>query len=251
MSHLKAFRDLHKSGIFVMPNPWDRGSALALEELGFGALATTSAGLARSLGKDDQQVTRSELLRHVAELTEVLSVPLSVDAERLFPNEPGGVEECVRLLAAAGAVGCSIEDYDPATGAIDPIERASAAVADAAAACSREGMLLTARAENHIYRSAPLADTIDRLVAYRAAGAEVLYAPGLTDIDDIGRLVSALGGSPVNVLAYPVGPSVSELESVGVRRVSTGSALHNACRRTLEEGARELLESGTSAYSLG
>ena len=128
------FRELHAEGIFVMPNPWDVGSAKLLTSMGFEALATTSAGLAWSLGKLDMQVTRDELVAHVTQIAEATPLPLNVDSERCFPDEPGGVAETVRLLADAGAAGCSIEDYDPATDAIDPLEAAAERVAIAAEA---------------------------------------------------------------------------------------------------------------------
>lgn len=247
MSLIETFSRLHQEGIFVMPNPWDRGSALVLEEMGFPALATTSAGLGRSLGKDDQQVTRDELVRHVAELTGVLSVPLNVDAERLYPDEPGGIAESVRLLVEAGAAGCSIEDYSPSNRSIDPIESAVESVATAAEACRESGLVLTARAENHLYGIDELEDTIARLVSYRDAGAGVVYAPGLVDAGDIEKVVRKVG-VPVNVLAHPYGPAVDELGRLGVRRVSTGSALFNATWRALRASARELLDYGTSNY---
>src|SRR4051794_12525992 len=118
MTLTDTFRALHTEGLFVMPNPWDRGSARILQEVGFRALATTSAGFARSIGKNDQQVTRDELVAHVAELTSVLDIPLNVDSERLFPDDAGGITETVRLLAEAGAAGCSIEDFRPSTRSI-------------------------------------------------------------------------------------------------------------------------------------
>jgi 2-methylisocitrate lyase-like PEP mutase family enzyme len=247
MRLIETFSELHRDGIFVMPNPWDRGSALVLEEMGFPALATTSAGLGRSLGKDDQQVTRDELVWHVAELTGVLSVPLNVDAERLYPDEPGGIAETVRLLFEAGAAGCSIEDYSPSNRSIVPIETAVESVAAAAEACHASGLVLTARAENHLYGVDDLDDTIARLVSYRDAGADVVYAPGLVDAGHIERVVREVG-VPVNVLAHPFGPTVEELGNLGVRRVSTGSALFNATRRALTSAAQELLDYGTSNY---
>lgn len=244
----KTFHTMHDSGIFVMPNPWDRGSARTLEAAGFPALATTSAGFARSIGKEDQELTRAELVAHVADLTGFIAVPLNVDSERLFPHDDGGIAETVRLLARAGAAGCSIEDYDPAAGSIDDIERAVTAVETAAAACAAHGLVLTARAENHLYGVSDLDDTIERLIAYREAGADVLYAPGLRTAADIGRVVRAVD-APINVLAYPDGPSVPELEALGVRRVSIGSSLYNATARTLRAAASELIEHGTSLYA--
>jgi 2-methylisocitrate lyase-like PEP mutase family enzyme len=244
------FRQLHaEEGIFVMPNPWDAGSARLLAWSGFKALATTSAGLAWALGRNDQQVTREALVAHVAQLANATDLPLSVDSERCFADAPGGVAETVRLLGQAGAAGCSIEDYDPATGRIDAVGPATERVAAAAqAAHEGDAMVLTARAENHLYGGGGLADTIARLVAYRAAGADVLYAPGLTDPADIAAVVAAVH-APVNVLALPDAPTVAELGRLGVRRVSTGSLLAGAAYGAMLAGARELLTDGGSAYA--
>lgn len=251
MSMKEQFLHLHEQGTFVIPNPWDPGSAVVLEGLGFKALATTSAGLGRAIGKDDQQVTRNELIDHVGLMAGVIGVPLSVDSERMFPDDEGGIARTAELIDAAGAAGCSIEDYDPASDQIDPLEKALEAVAEAVRVCDRLGLVLTARAENHLYGIDDLDDTITRLIAFRDAGAHVVYAPGLVELSDIERLVKAVSPTPVNVLAMPVGPSVSELAEVGVRRVSTGSSLFNASRRTLIASASELKESGTSGYALG
>jgi len=248
MKQVERFRALHNTGTFIMPNPWDRGSARILEGMGFPALATTSAGLGRAIGKDDREVTRDELVAHVAELTAILDVPLNVDSERLFPEEPGGIAETVRLLADAGAAGCSIEDYNPLTESITPISDGQDAVAVAAEAAAKYDIVLTARAENHLFGEASVNDTIARLQAYAAAGAEVLFAPGLVAASDISRVVSELE-RPINVLTMPDGPSVPELTSLGVRRVSVGSWLFNAAYRALRLGARELLDHGTSTYT--
>ena len=249
MSAPARFRALHqRRRLFVMPNPWDVGSARLLASLGFEALATTSAGLAWTLGKLDQQVTRDELVVHVESLAAATGLPLNVDSERCFPDDPGGVAETVRLLAEAGAVGCSIEDYDPAGGNIDPVEVAAARVAEAKGAPG--GLVVTARAENHLHGIDDLDDTIARLAAYREAGADCVYAPGLARLEQIAAVVEAVG-VPVNVLALAAGPSVAELASVGVRRVSTGGALARAAYGALLAGARELQESGTSTYTAG
>jgi 2-methylisocitrate lyase-like PEP mutase family enzyme len=245
------FRELHaREQLFVMPNPWDVGSARLLASLGFEALATTSAGFAWSLGKLDQRVTREELVTHVAELARATPLPLNVDSERCYPEDPGGVAETVALLADAGAAGFSIEDYNPATGGIDDVEVTAQRVAIAADAAHRldDPLVLTGRAENHIRGVDNLDDTIARLIAYRDAGADVVYAPGLTDLDQIARVVGAVG-VPVNVLARANGPAISELESIGVRRVSTGSALARAAYNALLAGAQELLGPGTSSYA--
>jgi 2-methylisocitrate lyase-like PEP mutase family enzyme len=242
------FRELHhREQLFVMPNPWDVGSAMLLESLGFEALATTSAGFALAIGKSDQTVTRDELVEHVRELASATALPLNVDSERLYPDDPGGVAETVRLLADAGAAGCSIEDYDPATGRIEDVGVAAERVGSAAEA-ARGRLVLTARAENHLYDAGDLEDTIARLVAYRDAGADVVYAPGLTDLDEIRQVVARVA-VPVNVLALRAGPSIGELASAGVRRVSTGSGLARAAYGALVAGAEELRDSGTSDYA--
>lgn len=215
------FRELHAAGLFVMPNPWDVGSACQLAAAGFPALATTSSGHAASLGRADGEVTLDELVAHTEAVTSAVDVPLNVDAERCFTD----VVETVERLTAAGAAGLSIEDWDGA--AIDPLPVAVERVGQAAEAARRSGVVLTARAENHIHGVDDLDDTIARLVAYRDAGAEVVYAPGLLSLDDIGRVVAATG-VPVNVLALPGGPTTAELATAGVRRVSTGGALARA-----------------------
>jgi len=235
------FRELHAAGFFAMPNPWDRGSARMMQDLGAKALATTSAGHGRAIGKDDQEVERDELVAHVSDLTSFISVPLNVDSERLFPDAPGGIARTVELLAEAGASGVSIEDYNPATSSIDPISAATDAVREAAEACARFDIVLTARAENHLYGHGDLDDTVARLVAYRNAGATCLYAPGLTDLDEIALVVSETA-SAVNVLAYPHGPTNAELASVGVRRTSSGSIIHSAAAKAATAATTEFLQ---------
>lgn len=247
------FRALHaRDQLFVMPNPWDVGSARLLASCGFEALATTSAGFAWSIGKLDGQVTRAELVAHVGSLAAATELPLNVDSERCFPADPGGVAETVRLLADAGAAGCSIEDWDPEAGRIDDVGLAAERVAEAAAAAHAldEPMVLTGRAENHLRGVDDLDDTIARLIAYRDAGADCLYAPALTRIDQIATVVDAVG-APLNVLALPVGPSIPELERIGVRRVSTGSLVAGAAYGALVAAARELRGEGTSRYAEG
>ncbi|MDX6535077.1 MAG: hypothetical protein QOF68_2821 [Gaiellales bacterium] len=233
-----------------MPNAWDIGSARLLASLGFPALATTSSGFAWSLGKEDQSVTLDELLGHVGALAASVDVPLSVDSERCYGDDPAGVAETVSLLAEAGAAGCSIEDYDPVTGRIDDIGLATERVAAAADAAHRGDLVLTARAESHLYGGTDLEDTIARLQSYRAAGADVVYAPGLAGADQIAAVVDAVE-APVNVLALPHGPTVGELGQLGVRRVSTGGALASAAYGAMVAGARELLSAGSSGYVRG
>jgi 2-methylisocitrate lyase-like PEP mutase family enzyme len=245
------FRGLHeREQLLVMPNPWDVGSARLLASAGFEALATTSAGFAWPLGKLDQTVSRDELVAHVASLSAATDLPLNVDSERCYPDDPGGVTRTVELLAEAGAAGFSIEDYDREAGSMDEIGRAAERVAEAAEASRRqdEPLVLTGRAENHIRGVDDLDDTIARLIAYRDAGADVVYAPGLTDLEQITAVVAA-AGIPVNVLALPGAPSLPQLEAAGVRRISTGSLLAGAAYGALLEGARELRENGTSAYA--
>ena len=241
------FRRLHERGLFIMPNAWDIGSARILASMGFEALATTSLGHAAALGKLDLTVTRDEMLDHVEALASAVDLPLNVDAQRCFADDPAGVAETVAEMAARGAAGCSIEDYDPATGRIDPLDVAVERVVAAAEAAHRHGIVLTARAENHVYDLGDLDDTLQRLIAYREAGADVVYAPRLSDADDIRRVVDATD-APANVLAVRNAPSVRELEAMGVRRVSTGGALARAAYGALAAAAEELQGAGTSTY---
>jgi 2-methylisocitrate lyase-like PEP mutase family enzyme len=191
------FRELHTDppleptpGILAMPNPWDVGSAKILATFGFKALATTSAGHAGSLGRNDQAVQRDELVEHVRVLTACVDVPFNVDAEDCFADDLDGVIETVGLLAATDAAGFSIEDWDPRAGEIRPIGAAAERVA--AARSASPDLVLTARAENRLRGVDDLDDTIARLVAYREAGADVLYAPALMTLDDITRVVNAV-----------------------------------------------------------
>lgn len=215
-----------------MPNAWDVGSAKHLEKMGFSAIATTSSGHARSIGKVDQEVTLDELLAHSVELISAVSIPLNVDSERLFSNDLAGVTRVASLVAETGAGGYSIEDYDPVTDSIDPIGLATERVA--AAKAGGGDMTLTARAEALLYGSSDLDDVIKRLNSYAEAGADALYAPGLCTQADISRVIDEVD-LPINVLLWPGGPSVAELASLGVRRVSTGGALANAAYDTLDE----------------
>jgi 2-methylisocitrate lyase-like PEP mutase family enzyme len=244
------FRQLHATGTFVMPNPWDIGSAKVLASLGFKALATTSSGHAATLGLRDQHVSLDQLLAHVTALAEAVDVPLNVDSERCFAEDAAGVARSVRLIGQAGACGCSIEDYNPATGTIDEFAMATERVAAAAQAAHEQGLVLTARAESYFYGETDLDPIIERLRAYRDAGADVLYAPGLSKSADITRVVNDVE-APVNVLALPHGPSVPELAAAGVRRVSTGGILSRATYGALLAAAHELLDSGTSDYARG
>ncbi|QSB15286.1 isocitrate lyase/phosphoenolpyruvate mutase family protein [Natronosporangium hydrolyticum] len=243
----RGFRELHQSGTFVLPNAWDQGSARLLAQLGFPAVATTSSGLAASLGRADQQLHRDQLIEHVAALSSTVEIQVAVDAERGYAPDPDGVAATVELLAQAGASGVSIEDYDPVTGQIDRVEVAVERIAAAAAVCDRHGMVLTGRAENHLYGVADLADTIARLRAYRAAGAACVYAPGLGELAEITRVADEVD-APLNVLALRQGPAVPELARAGVRRVSTGGALAWAAYGALVRAAGELRDTGTSTF---
>ena len=247
----RRFAELHaRPEVFVMPNPWDVGSAKLLAHAGFPALATTSAGFAWSQGRDDYGVTRDELVDHVARVAAAVDVPLNVDSERLFADTLDGVAETVRMLFDAGAAGCSIEDWNGTTGSIDPVAHAAERVAAAAEAAHRDAadrMVLTARCENLLHGVQDLDDTIARLIAYRDAGADCVYAPGLSTTDQIADVVDAVG-IPVNVLTWPGGPSVPMIGAAGGRRVSTGSFLASTAYGALMVGARELLDRGTSDY---
>jgi 2-methylisocitrate lyase-like PEP mutase family enzyme len=245
------FLSLHKTDRpLLMPNPWDRGSAKLLESLGFEALATTSSGFAATLGRLDGRVTREEALAHAAEVVDAVEVPISADLENCFADDPAGVAQTVRLALDAGLAGCSVEDYsglesDTIYDAGLAAERVAGA-AEAAHSGPRK-LVLTARAENHIHGRDDLADTIARLQSYQDAGADVLFAPGLRDLDTIRELVSSVD-LPVNVLALPGMPSVAELAEAGASRISVGGAFAFAAYGTAAAAGRELLESGTYGY---
>lgn len=243
------FVELHTTGTFVMPNVWDVGSALVLQSLGFEAIATTSSGLAAALGRHDQNVTLSELTVHVKDVCSVVEIPVSVDSEAGYSTDLEGLKRTVGHLAAAGAAGVSIEDYLPDRGLI-AVEEATERVGSFSEAAHEEGVLVTARAENHLYGVDDLDDTVARLESYRLAGADVVYAPGLGEIDRIARLVGEVS-APVNVLLLPDGPTVGELREIGVRRISTGGSLAFAAYGALAAAARELLERGTTDFIAG
>jgi 2-methylisocitrate lyase-like PEP mutase family enzyme len=221
-----------------------------LESLGFDALATTSSGHAATLGRVDGSVTRDEALAHAAELVAVTELPVSADLENGFADEPTEVAKTVRLAIEAGLAGCSIEDYtgDPD----DPIYDLELAVERIAAAAraAHDGpvrLVLTGRAENYLHGRQDLDDTITRLRAYQEAGADVLYAPGLSDRRDIRDVVDRLA-RPVNVLARPGAPPVNELAALGVARVSVGGAFAFAALGSLVEAASELRDRGTYGF---
>ena len=236
------FRALHAGKPFVIPNPWDAGSARVLAALGFKALATTSSGFAFTLGRLDGQATLDEVVEHAAALDQATDLPLSVDLENGYGPDPESAALAILRVAEVGAVGGSIEDYDPA-GRIYELGHAAERIAAAATAAHRLDFpfVLTARAENHIRGHPDLADTIARLRAFEAAGADVLYAPGLRTVDDI-RAVCTAVSKPVNVLAVP-GLTFADLESAGARRVSVGGGLTWVAVRAMvsaAEGIRDL-----------
>ena len=240
----------HGDSPLLIPNPWDRGSAKLLASLGFSALATTSNGFAATLGQLDGSTTRDEALASAAEIAGAVDLPVSADLENCYADDPAGVAETVRLAIGAGLAGCSIEDYSGRAG--EPIyDRALAAERVAAAAeAAHSGpvhLVLTARAENFLRGDPDLADTIARLQSYQEAGADVLYAPRVTTMPDLRDLVSSVD-VPVNVLALPGVPSVAELASIGVKRVSVGGAFAFAALGALAEAGRELLEKGTYSF---
>lgn len=239
----EAFRALHAGQAFVIPNPWDAGSARVLEALGFEALATTSSGFAFTLGRLDGRVTLDEVVEHTATLDSATELPLSVDLENGYGASPDAVALAITRVAAAGAVGGSIEDFDP-SGRIYGRDHAVERIAAAAEAARNVGFpfTLTARAENHIRGTPDLADTIARLQAFAEAGADVLYAPGLQSPDEI-RAVCQEVSRPVNVLALP-SLSLAEIVAAGAQRVSVGGGLTWVAVRALADAAAAIRESG-------
>ncbi len=238
------FRTLHLEGTFLMPNPHDLGSCRLLTTLGFEALATTSGGLAASLGRQDMTVGRDALVEHVRAMCSITHLPVNVDAEQCFPDSPGGIASTVELLAEAGAAGCSIEDWNPLAKEIEEFDVAVERVATAAVTAERAGLILTARAENHLRGRDDLDDTIRRLVAFRDAGAHAVYAPALTDLSSIARIVEDTE-APVNVLLVPGGPSGAQLADIGVRRLSVGNSLARIAYGALFQAAERLRDTGT------
>jgi 2-methylisocitrate lyase-like PEP mutase family enzyme len=249
-----AFRALHAGpGAFVIPNPWDVGSAKMLALAGFRALATTSAGFAWSIGRPDGGVSREEALAHARAIVGASELPVSADLENGFGDAPADCAETVRGAAAAGLVGCSIEDATGHAGEpIYPLELAAARV-QAAVAAARAlpfPFTLTARAENFLHGRPDLEDTLRRLRAFAAAGADVLYAPGLSTRDQIAAVVEAAAPKPVNFLASPAlgAITVAELGALGVRRISLGGALARAAYGAARRAARELAARGRFGF---
>jgi methylisocitrate lyase len=244
---IQAFRDLHAKGCFVIPNPWDPGSARLLAQLGFAALATTSSGFAWSLGRPDNHVSLDEALAHFRAVSRSVSVPVNADFEGGFAIEPAAVASNVAMASTTGIAGLSIED---STGvASEPLFDFSLAVERIRAARnaldqSGPGLLLTARSEGFLVGRPDLDATIRRLAAYAEAGADCLYAPGLQSMADVGAVVRAVAPKPVNVLAGSGFATVAELAAAGVRRISVGGALARAAWTGFLAAAREIAEQG-------
>jgi 2-methylisocitrate lyase-like PEP mutase family enzyme len=247
------FQALHRGpGTFLIPNPWDAGSARVLEGLGFPALATSSSAAAGILGRRDGQISRDEALAHARGIVEAVNLPVSADLEKGFGDSPDDCAETIRLAAGVGLVGGSIEDY---TGdAANPrysLDQAAERVAAAARAahCLAFPFMLTARCENYLRGFNDLDDTIARLQAYEQAGADVLFAPGLPSLEAV-RTVCAAVTKPVNFIAAIPGKaySMAELQAAGVRRISLGSALYRAAMGGLVNAAREALTPGTFTF---
>ena len=240
---VEAFRALHE-GTFVIANAWDAGSARILAGLGFQALATSSGAHAGTLGRRDGQVTRDEALAHARAIVEATELPVSADFENCFADEPARAAETVRLAAQAGLAGCSIEDATR-----DKVYDFGLAVERVAAAARNSQLVLTARAENFVRGKPDLDDTIKRLQAFEKAGADVLMAPGIPDLESVRKICAALT-KPFNFMAGIKGKSfsVAELQSAGVRRISLATSLWRAAMSGLVDAAREVKEKGTFGY---
>jgi methylisocitrate lyase len=238
-----AFRRLHESGFFVLPNPWDLGSALHLQSMGFKALASTSSGFALTLGRPDYGIERDELLDHLRSLAGAIDLPFNADFEGGYALEPEGVAANVRLAVETGVAGLSIEDRvvggDPGLLELGlAVERMKAA--RAAIDQDASGVVLVGRCEGYLVGQPDLAATIARLQAYGEAGADCLYAPGPRTKEDIAAIVKAVAPIPVNVLLRDPGPTLAELADLGVRRASTGGALAYTAWRAFTEAAKAL-----------
>jgi len=240
----------HQPTPLLLANAWDVGSAKLLASIGFQALATTSSGYAASLGRLDYGVTLEEALAHAAALVAATDVPVSADFEDGFAADAAGVAETVRLALDAGLAGCSVEDWDPREQRLYDVEEAAERVA-AAAEAAHAGpvqLVLTARAENHLRGNPDVSDTVARLKAYQAAGADVLYAPALDRSEDLRELLAAVE-LPVNVLARSSTPPVAELSALGVKRISVGGGFAFAAYGAAVKAAGELLADGTYGFT--
>lgn len=242
---MPGFLELHRPGQpLLCPNPWDVGSARLLASLGFHALATTSSGFAATLGRMDGQTSAEESLASAAAIAEAVTVPVTADLEDGYAAGADEVATTVRRALAAGLAGCSIEDWDGER--FYPIDAATTRI-EAAAAAAGDRIVLTARADNHIHGVDDLRNTIARLQAFEAAGAHVLYAPGLAEIADIREVIDSVS-RPVNILLRPGGPSVSELAAVGAARITVGGSFAYVALGALTETARAFMDSGDTGY---
>ena len=242
----ETFRRLHQSGCFVIPNPWDVGSARYLASLGFKALATTSSGFAWSRGRSDNGVALEDVLRHLEEMTAAVDVPVNADFEGGFATDPAGVAANVRRAVATGVAGLSIEDSTgDASAPLHEFGLAVERVRAAAAAVAGTGVTLVARSEGFIAGRPHLAETVRRLAAYAEAGADCLYAPGIRTREEITAVVRAVAPKPVNVLVGSEFTTVAELAALGVRRISVGGALARAAWGGFARAAAELARAGT------
>ena len=237
-----AFRALHRQGCFVLPNPWDVGSARLLEHLGFAALASSSAGFAWTQGRPDYAVTRADVLGHLKSLCDAVDLPVNADFESGFAVDPEGVASNVALAIETGVAGLSIEDRDATPTGLHALPFAEARIRAARSAIDRSGadVILVARTEALLVDPGALTPAIDKLVAFAAAGADCLYAPGVREAADIAAMVRAVAPKPLNVLMFRPGPSVAELADLGVRRVSVGGALARVAWAAMLRAAEQL-----------
>lgn len=248
----KIFRALHERNFaFIIPNPWDIGTARLLAHLGFEALATTSAGYAFSVGKQDNTVGREEMMKHVAEIVSATNLPVSADLENGFGDDTDTVAETIRMAASTGLAGCSIEDMT-SHHTIYELEHAADRIRAASSIVHKLPFTftLTARAENYLVGRPDLNDTIKRLQAYQEAGADVLYAPGLKNKEEIAAVVKSVD-RPINVVMGLQGVqlSVGELSEIGVKRISVGSALSRAALGAFMRAAQEMKSRGTFTFA--
>lgn len=234
------FRKLHERGCFVLPNPWDIGSARRLEKLGFAAIASSSSAAALALGLTDYQIDLEQCLDHLTMLVSATDLPVNADFENGFADTPEGVAANVTRAIATGIAGLSVEDQHG--GALYPLDFAVERIAAARAAidATGENVMLVARTEGRLWGLSTAQEAINRLVAYAAAGADCLYAPGVTDIEEIAAQVRAVAPKPVNVLIMNTEMRVADLAAIGVRRISVGGALANAAWRGFDEAAEAL-----------
>jgi 2-methylisocitrate lyase-like PEP mutase family enzyme len=248
------FRALHQQGCFVLPNPWDVGSARMLQHLGFAALASTSSGFAWSTGRPDYAVSRDDVLRHLAALSEAVDVPVNADFESGFAAEPEGVAESVRLAIAAGVSGLSIEDRQ-VEAPFGLYERAFAVERIAAARAAIDGsgadVILVARTEGLLHDPQAVAAATDKLVAFAEAGADCLFAPGVREPEHIAAMVRAVAPKPLNVLLMDTGMSVAALAELGVRRISIGGALARVAWGAMMAAAEQIRQGSFAGLAGG